>query len=101
MEAARTVRRSTQSLNRRTQKSRESMALSTRLSNCSTHWRRRAKKGVAEQSSERSDNFARLALLRLIEVVIAVVLAQATGNSEQIGEILLGEDSGLGSARDN
>ena len=34
-------------------------------------------------------------------MVIAVVLAQANGNSEQIGEIFLGEDSGLGSVREN
>src|SRR5437879_1130715 len=61
MEAERTLQTSTTSLNRTTQKSRESMALSTRLSNCSTHWRRRAKKGVAEQCAERCDNFARLA----------------------------------------
>jgi len=75
------------------------MALSTRLSNCSTHWHKRAKKSVTEKSAERSKNFARLALLRLIKMEIAVVLAQANGNSEQIGQMLLGKDSRLGSVR--
>ena len=32
---------------------------------------------------------------------IAVVLAQANGNSEQIGQMLLGKDSRLGSVRED
>jgi len=59
---------STTSLNRKIRKSKEWMALSTRLSNCSTHWHKRAKKSVTEKSAERSKNFARLALLRLIKM---------------------------------
>src|SRR5260370_4781372 len=101
MEAARTLPTSTTSLNRRIRKSKEWMALSAPLSNCSTRWHKRAKKNVAEKSAQRFNNFARLALLRLIEMEIAVVLAQANGNSEQIGEMLLGKDSRLGFVRED
>src|SRR5437899_6965432 len=38
---------------------------------------------------------------RSVEMEIAVVLAQANGNSEQIGELLLGKDSRLGSVRED
>src|SRR5260370_39563291 len=97
MEAARTLPTNPTSLNRRIRKSKEWMALSAPLSNCSTHWRRRAKK--ASPRNQRIDPITSRGIprFRSVEMEIAVVLVQSNSHSEQIAETLLGKDSRLGS----
>src|SRR5258708_30537178 len=97
MEAARTLPTNTTSLNRRIRKSKEWMALSAPLSNCSTHWRRRAKK--ASPRNQRIDPITSRGIprFRSVELEIAVALVQANRNSEQIVEMPLRQDTRLGS----
>jgi len=77
------------------------MELSVLLSNCSTHWHRRAKESVVENQRIEPITSRGVPRFGSVEMEIAVVFAQVNGNSKQVGEMFLGKDRGLGSVRED